>query len=115
MRSVPIIRGGGRGDAGDRNSRTRGGAAHEPALAQGATLAADKNYDAEAFVEGLKARRIAPHAAINGTVSKTGKAARRRLRRRGSQRASAMRSASGCASASKKPSAGARQWAASRK
>ena len=28
----------------------------EPALAQGATLGADKGYDAEAFVEGLKAR-----------------------------------------------------------
>ena len=41
---------------------------------EGATLGADKNYDAEAFVEGLKAREIAPHVAINGTVSKTGKA-----------------------------------------
>jgi transposase len=43
-------------------------------LPEGATLGADKGYDAEAFVEGLKARRIAPHVAINGTVSKTGKA-----------------------------------------
>ena len=67
-------RGGGRGDAGDRNGRTRGGGAHEPALAQGATLGADKGYDAEAFVEGLKARGIEPHVAINGTVSKHGKA-----------------------------------------
>ena len=39
-----------------------------------ATLGADKGYDAEAFVEGLKARGIEPHVAINGTVSKTGKA-----------------------------------------
>jgi len=43
-------------------------------LPEGATLGADKNYDAEAFVEGLKARGIEPHVAVNGTVSKTGKA-----------------------------------------
>jgi transposase len=43
-------------------------------LPEGATLGADKNYDAEAFVEGLKARRIEPHVAINGTVSKNGTA-----------------------------------------
>jgi transposase len=43
-------------------------------LPEGATLGADKNYDAEAFVESLKARRIEPHVAINGSVSKTGKA-----------------------------------------
>jgi transposase len=42
-------------------------------LPKGATLGADKGYDAEAFVEGLKARGIAPHVAINGTVSKHGK------------------------------------------
>jgi len=42
-------------------------------LPEGATLGADKNYDAEAFVEGLKARGIEPHVAINRTVSKTGK------------------------------------------
>lgn len=41
-------------------------------LPEGATLGADKNYDAEAFVEGLKARKIAPHIAINGAVSKLG-------------------------------------------
>ena len=40
---------------------------------EGATLGADKNYDAEAFVEDLKARKIEPHVAINGTVSKLGK------------------------------------------
>jgi transposase len=43
-------------------------------LPEGATLGADKSYDAEAFVEGLKARGIEPHVAINGTVSKHGKA-----------------------------------------
>jgi hypothetical protein len=42
-------------------------------LPEGATLGADKNYDAEAFVEGLKARRIESHVVINGTVSKNGK------------------------------------------
>lgn len=41
-------------------------------LPEGATLGADKNYDAEAFVEDLKARKIKPHVTINGTVSKTG-------------------------------------------
>ena len=40
-------------------------------MPEGATLGVDKNYDAEAFVEGLKAR-IAPHVAINRTVSKNG-------------------------------------------
>jgi transposase len=48
-------------------------AAFSQRLPKGATLGADKGYDAEAFVEGLKARGIAPHVAINGTVSKTGK------------------------------------------
>ena len=42
-------------------------------LPEGATLGADKNYDAAAFVEGLKARGIEPHVAVNGTVSKLGK------------------------------------------
>jgi transposase len=42
-------------------------------LPEGATLGADKNYDAEAFVEELKRRKIEPHIAINGSVSKLGK------------------------------------------
>ena len=42
-------------------------------LPEGASLGADKNYDAEAFVEDLKARKIKPHVAVNGTVSKLGK------------------------------------------
>jgi transposase len=41
-------------------------------LPEGATLGADKNYDAEAFVEDLKARKIEPHIAVNGSVSKLG-------------------------------------------
>jgi transposase len=49
-------------------------AAFSERLPKGATLGADKGYDAEAFVEGLKARGIAPHVAINGAVSKHGKA-----------------------------------------
>ena len=43
-------------------------------LPAGATLGADKAYDAEAFVEDLKAREIEPHVTINGTLSKCGKA-----------------------------------------
>lgn len=42
-------------------------------LSEGATLGADKGYDAEEFVETLKARNIVPHVTINGAVSKTGK------------------------------------------
>ena len=42
-------------------------------LPEGATLGADKNYDVEAFVEGLKAKGIEPHVAVNATVSKLGK------------------------------------------
>lgn len=42
-------------------------------LPEGATLGADKGYDVEDFVEDLKARKIEPHVAVNGTVSKTGK------------------------------------------
>jgi hypothetical protein len=41
---------------------------------EGSTLGADKNSAVEAFVEALKARGIAPHVAINGTVSQHGKA-----------------------------------------
>jgi len=37
------------------------------------TLGADKAYDVEAFVHALRARRVSPHVAINGAVSKTGK------------------------------------------
>jgi len=42
-------------------------------LPKGATLGADMNYDAEAFGEGLKAKGIEPHVAVNGAVSKLGK------------------------------------------
>jgi IS5 family transposase len=42
-------------------------------LPEGATLGADKGYDAQAFVDDLKDRKIVPHVAINGSVSKTGK------------------------------------------
>src|SRR6202451_3796723 len=48
-------------------------AAFSQRLPKGAPLGADKGYDAEPFVEGLKARAIEPHIAINGTVSKHGK------------------------------------------
>jgi hypothetical protein len=43
-------------------------------LPEGATIGAHKNYDAEAFVERLNSRGIEPHVAVNGTVSKNGKA-----------------------------------------
>ena len=37
------------------------------------TLGADKAYDVEAFVGDLRARRVTPHIAINGAVSRTGR------------------------------------------
>lgn len=37
------------------------------------TLGADKAYDVEGFVGSLRARKVTPHIAINGSVSKTGK------------------------------------------
>jgi transposase len=37
------------------------------------TLGADKAYDVTAFVEALRARRVTPHIAIDGHVTKTGK------------------------------------------
>lgn len=36
------------------------------------TLGADKAYDVTAFVEDLRARKVTPHVAINGAVSKHG-------------------------------------------
>ena len=36
------------------------------------TLGADKLFDVQAFVGALRARRVSPHIAINGAVSKTG-------------------------------------------
>ena len=58
-------------------------AAFSQRLPKGASLGADKGYDAEAFVEGLKARGIEPHIAINGTVSKRGKARKTAVPARG--------------------------------
>ena len=58
-------RGGGRGDAGDRNGRARGGGGFQPALAQMRNPRRRQGL--------LKARGIEPHVAINGTVSKLGK------------------------------------------
>jgi IS5 family transposase len=42
-------------------------------LPEGASLGADKNYDADDFVTDLRQRKIKPHIAINGSLSKTGK------------------------------------------
>jgi transposase len=37
------------------------------------TLGADKAYDVTAFVGALRTRKVTPHIAVNGSVSKTGK------------------------------------------
>lgn len=36
-------------------------------------MGADKLFDVEAFVGDLRARKVTPHIAINGAVSKIGK------------------------------------------
>ena len=41
-------------------------------LPAGASVGGDKGYDAENFVESLKAQQLVPHIAVIGTVSKTG-------------------------------------------
>jgi transposase len=46
------------------------------------TLGADKAYDVEAFVGDLRARRVTPHIAINGAISKTGKVRKSAIDRR---------------------------------
>ena len=45
-------------------------AAPSERLPKGPTLAAEKGYDAGAFVGDLKPRGLEPRTAINGTVSK---------------------------------------------
>jgi transposase len=46
------------------------------------TLGADKAYDVESFVHGLRERRVTPHVAIDGHVRKSGKARKTALDRR---------------------------------
>jgi transposase len=46
------------------------------------TLAADKAYDVEAFVGALRARKVTPHIAVNGAISKLGKARKTAIDRR---------------------------------
>ena len=43
------------------------------------TLGADKAYDVDGFVEALRARKITPHIAIDGHLSKTGKPRKTRI------------------------------------
>jgi hypothetical protein len=37
------------------------------------TLGADKAYDVKGFIGDLRTRKVTPHIAVNGAVSKTGK------------------------------------------
>ena len=55
-----------------------------------------------------RARKVTPHIAVNGAISKTGKRRKTAIDRR-TTRHPAMRSASGSASASRRPSAGSRR------
>lgn len=46
------------------------------------TLAGDKLFDATAFVSALRERKVTPHIAVNGTVSKLGKVRKTLIDRR---------------------------------
>ena len=46
------------------------------------TLGADKAYDIEAFVGALRARRVTPHLAVNGALSKSGRPRKTAIDRR---------------------------------
>ena len=46
------------------------------------TLGADKAYDVEDFIGALRARKVTPHIAVNGAVSKTGKVRKTAIDRR---------------------------------
>jgi transposase len=46
------------------------------------TLGADKAYDVESFVKELRSRRVTPHVAIDGHVTKTGKRRKTAIDRR---------------------------------
>jgi IS5 family transposase len=46
------------------------------------TLGADKAYDVADFVETLRARKITPHIAVDGHLTKTGKRRKTRIDRR---------------------------------
>jgi transposase len=52
------------------------------------TLGADKAYDVAAFVDDLRARSVVPHIAINGAVSKLGKARKTKIDGRTTRHAS---------------------------
>jgi len=45
----------------------------EPGGGRRLTLAGDKGYDVEAFVEDLRGRKVTPHSAVQGHVSKAGR------------------------------------------
>jgi len=46
------------------------------------TLAADKAYDVTGFIGDLRTRKVTPHIAVNGALSKTGKARKTAMDRR---------------------------------
>jgi transposase len=54
---------------------------HRPGR-QRITVGADKAYDVTAFVEALRTRRVSPHIAIDGHVTKTGKQRKTAIDRR---------------------------------
>ena len=70
-------RAGGRCRADPRHRQGRAGGdpddARPPRGRRRITLAADKAYDVTDFVGELRARRVTPHIAVNGAISKTGK------------------------------------------
>ena len=67
--------GGGDPHPRHRHRRVGGGPAmlERRARRHRITLGADKAYDVEAFVGALRTRRVSPHIAVNGAVSRTGR------------------------------------------
>ncbi len=71
------------------------------------TLGADKAYDVKGFIGQLRARRVTPHIAVDGHLSKLGTPRSTAIDGR-TRRHPAMRSANAAASASRRCSAGSR-------
>ena len=62
--------------------RRRGGRKRGARATRRITLGADKAYDVTSFVGDLRQRKVTPHIAINGAVSKRGKARKTAIDRR---------------------------------
>lgn len=62
--------------------RKRGGRKRARRITRRITLGADKAYDVTDFVGDLRQRKVTPHIAVNGAVSKLGKVRKTAIDRR---------------------------------